>query len=245
MGRNKLLKIEEFNDAPNCINFRDGLAGTWHAHFGNANPIVLELGCGKGDLAVGLARRHPGINYVGVDIKGVRMWTGAQTAMHEGLTNVAFLRCDIHAVNHYFAAGEVAGIWITFPDPFPKLKQTKNRMTNERFLRNYTEMLPAGGEIWFKTDNVTLFDYTLTHFAELNEKQVFQIDILAQTRDLHASDLKNEDNGITTDYERRFQKMGKPINYVHFCLTAGPQIGTIPATERVALDPDERAPRAR
>ena len=245
MGRNKLLKIQEFNDAPNCLNHSEGLAGTWHAHFGNDNPIILELGCGKGDLAIGLARLHPDVNYVGVDIKGVRMWTGAQTALREGLNNVAFLRCDIHGVQQFFAPGEVAGIWITFPDPFPKLKGTKNRMTNERFLKNYTQMIPAGGTVWFKTDNVTLFDYSLMHFEELNAKEVFRIEVLEHTRDLHNSALVNADNGITTDYERRFQKMGKPINYVAFKLSAGPNIGSIPATDRVALDPDERAPRAR
>jgi tRNA (guanine-N7-)-methyltransferase len=243
MGRSKLQKIAEFNEAPNCLNAREGLAGTWAAHFGNTNPIILELGCGKGDLSVGLARLHPEINYIGVDLKGVRMWTGAQAALGEGLKNVAFLRCDIHAVNHYFAPGEVSGIWITFPDPFPKLKQTKNRMTNERFLRHYTEMLPPGGTVWFKTDNITLFDYTLAHFEELHAKDVFGIHIQEQTRDLHASPLKNEENGITTDYERRFLKIGKLIQYMRFTLAPGPNIGLIPATDRVALDSSERAPK--
>jgi tRNA (guanine-N7-)-methyltransferase len=245
MGRNKLVKLEEFSTAPNCIFGKDGLAGTWHAHFGNDNPIILELGCGKGDLCVGLARRHPDFNYIGVDLKGVRMWTGAQTALQEGLKNVAFLRADIHGVAHFFASGEVAGIWITFPDPFPRMKQSKNRMTNEKFLKNYVQMLPANGEVWFKTDNNSLFEYTLAHFAELNEKQVFAIEVLEQTRNLHASELKNDDNGITTDYERRFQGMGKPTNYMHFRISAGPNIGMVPACERVALDADERAPRLR
>lgn len=245
MGRNKLVKIAEFNEAPNCVHAGEGLAGQWAQRFGNGHPILLELGCGKGDLCVGLARLHPEVNYIGVDIKGVRMWTGAQAALQEGLANVAFLRCDIHAVNHYFAPHEVAGIWITFPDPFPKLKQTKNRMTNERFLRNYTQMLPTGGHVWFKTDNVSLFDYTLNHFAELNARQAFHIETLEQTRDLHASSLKNADNGITTDYERRFIQMGKPIHYLHFTLAAGPQVDKVPVTERVALNPDERAPRLR
>jgi tRNA (guanine-N7-)-methyltransferase len=245
MGRNKLLKLEEFSSAANCIYAKEGLAGTWHAHFGNQNPIVLELGCGKGDLCVGLARRHPDINYVGVDLKGVRMWTGAQAAIQEGLTNVAFLRADIHGVNHFFAPGEVAGIWITFPDPFPRMKQSKNRMTNEKFLKGYVQMLPAGGDVWFKTDNISLFDYTLAHFAELNEKQVFKIEILEMTRDLHASELRDDDNSITTDYERRFLGMNKATKYMHFTLAAGPNVGMVPACERLALDETERAPRLR
>lgn len=245
MGRKNLQKLEAFNSAPNCIYAAEGLAGTWHARFGNSNPIILELGCGKGDLCVGLAGRHPELNYIGVDLKGVRMSVGARAAIENGLPNVLFLRADIHGVHQYFAPGEVAGLWITFPDPFPRLKNSKNRMTNEKFLKSYTQMLPAGGDVWFKTDNVSLFEYTLAHFAELNDKQVFQIDILEQTRDLHASELKNEDNGITTDYERRFLGMNKPTKYMHFRLSAGPNVGLVPACERVALDSDERAPRVR
>jgi tRNA (guanine-N7-)-methyltransferase len=245
MGRKNLLKLEEFSTSPNCIFGKEGLAGTWHDRFGNQNPIILELGCGKGDLALGLARRHPDVNYIGVDLKGVRMRTGALAALKEGLHNVLFLRADIHGVSHFFAPNEVAGLWITFPDPFPRLKNSKNRMINEKFLKNYVQMLPAGGDVWFKTDNITLFDYTLSHFAELNDKQVFKIEIVEMTRDLHASALRNDDNGITTDYERRFLAMGKPTNYMHFRLSAGPNVGMVPACERVALDSDERAPRVR
>jgi tRNA (guanine-N7-)-methyltransferase len=245
MGRKNLKKLEDFNSAPNCIYASEGLAGTWHDRFRNSNPIILELGCGKGDLCVGLARLQPSINYVGVDLKGVRIWTGAQKALEENLHNVRFLRADIHGLDQYFAPGEVVGLWITFPDPFPRLKQTKNRMTNEKFLKSYVRLFPDGGEVWFKTDNNTLFDYTLAHFAELNEKHVFKIEILGQTRDLHSSALKNEENGITTDYERRFLGMHKPTKYLHFRLAAGPKIAMVPACERVALDSDERAPRVR
>jgi tRNA (guanine-N7-)-methyltransferase len=194
---------------------------------------------------VGLARLDKARNFVGVDIKGVRMWTGAQTALEEGLDNVAFLRADIHAIGQYFGDGEVDGIWITFPDPFPKLKQTKNRMTNERFLKQYARMLKPGGQVWFKTDNNSLFEYTLMHFEELNEKEVFKIHLLEVTRDLRASEFAQADHGITTDYERRFMKMGKKINYVRFTVEAGPNIGMIPATDRVSLDANERAPRLR
>lgn len=245
MGRSKLLKIEEFNQLANCVNQDPEMQGKWASHFDNEHPIILELGCGKGDISVGLGRSHPGNNYIGVDLKGVRMWTGATKAMEEGLKNVAFLRTDIHAINRFFAPQEVAGIWITFPDPYPRKKATKNRMINERFLSQYTEILKPGGTIWFKSDNNSLFDYALAHFAELNEKGVFQIEVKELTRDLHASDLKNADNGITTDFERRFLDIGKKINYMSFTLAAGPNIAKIPSTERVALDYNETAPRMR
>ena len=245
MGRNKQLKIDEFNRWPNCINQDESLAGNWQNHFGNSNPIVLELGCGKGDLSVGLARINPNKNYIGVDIKGVRMWTGAQTAMEEGLKNVAFLRADIHGIGQFFAENEVDDIWITFPDPFPKLKQTKNRMTHQRFLSQYVVMLKPEGQIFFKTDNNSLFEYTLAHFEELNQHEVFQIETFDVTRDIRRSAFTNADNGITTDYERRFMDMGKSINYMRFTVKPGPNLGKLPEMERVTLDSNERAPRRR
>ncbi len=245
MSRSKLLKIEEFNRLPNCINMDPTIRSNWARHFDNQNPIVLELGCGKGDISVGLARIHPDINYVGVDLKGVRMWTGAKTSLNQGLSNVAFLRTDIHGINRFFEPGEVDGIWITFPDPYPRKKATKNRMINERFLSLYAEIMKPGGTVWFKTDNNSMFDYALNHFSELNEKEVFHIEVKEVTRDLHASEFKNEENGITTDFERRFLNIGKTINYMSFTLSEGPNLDTVPSTERIALDHSEIAPRLR
>lgn len=243
MGSKKLIKMNAFNASPICINGDLEIQGNWHAHFGNRNPIVVELGCGTGDMAVGLARLHPDINYVGVDIQGLRMWTGVQAATQASLSNVAFLRCDLHEVHRFFATDEVSGIWIAFPDPHPKLSRTKNRVTNERFLQYYTQFLPAGGTVWLKTDHVSFFAYTRAHFAELNERGVFEIHIVEETDDLHASELKNADNGITTDYERRFMEIGKSTRYMQFTLAAGRNIGLVPATARVTLDYRERAPR--
>lgn len=245
MARNKALKKREFNESPICVNNDPAQRGQWQAFFGNSNPITLEIGCGKGDLAIGLAQKHPERNYIGIDIKGVRMWTGAMTAEREGMKNIGFLRCDIHGIERFFDVDEVDEIWITFPDPFPRKKGTKNRLIHEGFLRQYAKMLRPGGEILFKTDNKSLFTYALEHFAELNEKEVFHIEVLEQTRDLHASDLKNADNGITTDYERRFLDMGKTINYMRLRLAAGPNIDKVPATEKISLDPTEKAPRLR
>lgn len=245
MSRRKQHKIDGFNDLPNSVNNSTEHAGKWSEFFGNDHPIILELGCGKGDLSLGLARQHPEFNFLGIDIKGVRMWTGARQGLEEGLDNLGFLRCDLHGLREFFAKEEIGGIWITFPDPFPRKKHTKNRMTNERFLAQYVELLAPGATIWFKTDNNSLFEYTLSHLAELHEKQVFEVEVLEQTRDLHASALLNADNGITTDFERRFLDIGKAINYMAFKIAAGPNIGSIPATEKVDLDRTEKAPKAR
>lgn len=245
MGRKKQHKIDGFNDLPNTVNNSTEHAGKWKEFFGNDHPIVLELGCGKGDLSVGMAGQHPETNYIGIDIKGVRMWTGAREGVEAGLKNLAFLRCDLHGLRDFFAPGEVDGIWITFPDPFPRKKHTKNRMTNERFLKQYTEIMRPGGTIWFKSDNNSLFEYTLAHLEELHAKDVFQVELLHQTRDLHASELRNAENGITTDFERRFLGIGKKINYMAFTIAEGANVDQIPATEKVDLDRTEKAPRVR
>lgn len=240
-----MAKKEDFDSFKNCVNDAPEWKGRWAEFFGNDNPIIIELGCGKGDLSYGLAVQHPGQNHLGVDVKAVRMWTSALLALENEVENVAFLRIDIHGIANYFDENEVDGIWITFPDPFPRKKQTKNRMVHERFLLQYSRILKPGGTIWFKTDNNSYFEYALDHFAELNEKGVFKIEILEQTRDLHASSLKNEENGITTDFERRFLDIGKTINYMSFTLEEGPNSNLVPATEYTSLDPNEKAPKAR
>ena len=245
MGRKKQVKKDEFNAFANCFNDDRSLAGKWNTHFGNEHPLIVELGCGKGDLSLGLARQHPEMNYLGVDIKATRMWSGAWAGLEEGLENLAFLRTDIHGIQHYFGPGEIDGLWITFPDPYPKKKQSKNRMIHERFLRQYTTILKPGATIWFKTDNNSLFEYCLAHFEELNQKKAFAIEVLEQTRDLHASPLRNPSNGVVTDFEQRFLDIGKKINYMAFTLEAGPNIEQVPVTEGLGLDPTEKAPTLR
>ena len=239
------MKKDGFNEMPNCINADPAIKGQWTQHFGNTQPITLEVGCGKGDLTVGMAERFPHNNYIGMDLKAVRMWVGAGVALERGLKNVAFLRANAKALEAFFEPGELQDIWITFPDPFPKKKQTRHRLTNETFLKVFAALLPADGKVYFKTDNLTLFDYTLAHFEELNTRGIFQIHIHEVTRDLHASPLGQTAIGITTDYERRFLDMGKPIHYMCFSLKAGENIGLVPATEHVGLDLDEKAPRLR
>ena len=238
-------KIEGFNLLPNAVNNDVQWKGRWQERFGNDHPIQLELGCGKGDLTLGLARMHPERNFIGVDIKGVRLYTGAKTALEEGLANVQFLRCDIRGIGMFFEENEIQDIWITFPDPYPKKGQTRNRLTQEIFLAQYARLLHPEGKIFFKTDNTSLFSFTLDHFQELHEREILHIDILEMTRDLHQSDLLSEDNRHITDYERRFLDMGKPICYLSGTLQPGPNIGMVPATEKVALATDEKAPRIR
>lgn len=220
MGRNRELKKQEFNGFPNCVNDDHSMAGRWHEYFGNENPIILEIGCGKADLGLGLAALRPDVNVIGVDIKARRMWNGATRAIDQGLNNIAFLRCNIHGIGRYFAPGEVSDIWITFPDPYPRKKHAKNRMMGEKFLSQYLGFMKPGGTIWFKTDNEPLFDWALEHFEELNAGDQLRVEVLEHTRDLHNSPLKNEINGLITEFESMFMAEGIPIKYVAFRIKA-------------------------
>ncbi len=169
-SKNKLKRFRENETFSNVIQpERDDvisggfpLKGTWRSgFFKNENPIVLELGCGKGEYSVNLARRYPGKNFIGVDIKGARFWRGAKTALEEGLDNVAFLRTQIELIDLFFDRGEVDEIWITFPDPQIKYKRTKHRLTNAEFLGKYKTVLREGGFVHLKTDSEFMHGYTL------------------------------------------------------------------------------------
>lgn len=221
MGRKKLLKRSDFNSYPHCFNDVPAMRGKWHTVFDNQNPIVLEVGCGKADLSYGQALRYPEKNFIGVDIKSVRMWTSAKRAVDEGVKNIAFLRCDIHGIKDFFGRGEVSEVWVTFPDPFPRKKHIKNRLVQEKFLRQYLTLMWPGGRLHFKTDNDPLFEWALEHFEELNHAEELKLEVQGVTRDLHGSELKDADNGIITDYERRFMEMGEKINYVFLDLKPG------------------------
>ena len=157
------------------------LKGQWNRQlFHNSHPIVLELGCGKGEYTVGLAREFPEKNFIGVDIKGSRIWRGARTALQDNLTNVRFLRTHIELINSFFGPGEVDEIWITFPDP--QLKKKRKRLTSSRFLTNYTRFLKNNGMVHLKTDNTVLYRYTLD-LATVNSFTIrFQTDDLYQFR---------------------------------------------------------------
>ena len=189
------------------------LRGKWNeCYFHNSNPIVLELGCGKGEYAVGLGKRFPDKNYIGVDIKGARMWTGAKQVEEEKLTNVAFLRTSIELIEHFFGPGEVSEIWITFPDP--QMKNANKRLTSTRFLNNYRKILTDRGMVHLKTDSPFLFTYT----SELVKLNSLSVDVC--TNDLYAGQLNSDILEIKTHYERQWLDRGKTIKYICFHLPA-------------------------
>lgn len=162
MGHKKLIRFEAIKSFPNVLQFPPSMPGQWPGHFGNTNPLTLELACGKGEYALGLAALYPDQNFIGVDIKGNRIYIGAKKALDRGLNNVAFLRTEIDKINTYFAPGEVAGIWITFPDPQLRTSKAKKRLTHPKFLRLYQQFLAPGGFIHLKTDSPALYAFTKT-----------------------------------------------------------------------------------
>lgn len=162
MGQKKLQRFAEIAGFPNVLQYPLDMAGNWNQHFGNEHPITLELACGKGEYALGLGRMYPQRNFIGVDLKGNRIWVGARKALKEKLENVAFLRTEIDQVNRYFGAGEVSEIWITFPDPQLRFSKAKKRLTHPKFLRLYQQFLVPGGRIHLKTDSPQLYQFTHT-----------------------------------------------------------------------------------
>lgn len=218
MSKNKLTKFAENRAAPNVVQPEDAFfhecKGKWNQAFFQENqPINLELACGKGEYTVGLARHFPDWNFVGMDIKGARIWKGSQRAMEQGLDNVAFLRSLIHDLDAFFAEDEISEIWIVFPDPRPKKRDIRRRLTNPRFLEMYKKILKKEGWLKLKTDDTQLFDYTL----KVLEDQ--PIHALTYTYDLYDSDLLEEHYGIETFYESRWLAEGRKINYLKFKFT--------------------------
>ncbi len=188
------------------------LKGKWNAHFfKNENPIVLELGCGKGEYTIGLAEKYPDKNFIGVDIKGARFWKGAKTALEEKLENVAFLRMQIELIEFAFAKDEISDIWITFPDPQIKYKRTKHRMTNSDFLSSYKKILKPDGAIHLKTDSEFLHGYTLglLHGAG-HEVSYAHHDVYNNTYS------PKEVTTIQTFYEKQYLERDKKITYIRF-----------------------------
>ncbi|MEI6576945.1 MAG: tRNA (guanosine(46)-N7)-methyltransferase TrmB [Bacteroidota bacterium] len=186
--------------------------GRWKDFFKNDNPIVLELGCGKGEYTLFLAERRPDRNYIGIDIKGARIWKGLKMSHEAEMGNVAFIRTHVQVIRQYFTPGEVAEIWITFPDPQPRQAREKKRLTHPRFLDVYREVLVPKGLIHLKTDNAALFDWTLEMIKEEGH------DLHAETHDLYHSGGFEEAAAIQTFYESKFLAEGILINYLEFSL---------------------------
>ena len=225
MGHHKLERFAENLTFPNLFQVsyemlkEEGFAlrGGWHRFFGNSNPITLELGCGKGDYTVSLARIHPDRNYIGIDIKGARLWRGAKTSNEEQMKNVAFVRTRIELIEQFFASDEVSEIWITFPDPQPK--KDNKRLTCERFLGYYKQFLRAGSPIHLKTDSQELHDYTLNEVIPAGGYKVeYATDDLYATRAEEHSEIPclAEAQMTQTFYEQAYLAQGKPITYLKF-----------------------------
>ena len=220
--KNKLQKFEENKSFENLFQYsyerimEEGfpLQGKWCSDFfHNDNPIVLELGCGKGEYTVGLARAHKDINYIGVDIKGARMWRGLTQAKEEGLTNVAFIRARIDQIEHFFGPGEVSEIWVTFPDPHPGEgeRNARHRLTSPEFLERYRKIVAHEGILNLKTDSPIMYGFTL---HEVIEKQ--GLTLLYATDDLYANDDDLEVKTIRTFYEQMWLDQGLTIKYLRF-----------------------------
>lgn len=214
--KRKLERFREIESLPNVVEpFKEVyhyVRGKWNQDFfKNDNPITLELACGRGEYTIGLAKLFPSRNYIGVDIKGERIWKGSTRAMSENLNNVAFLRTMILLIENFFEEGEVDEIWITFPDPRPRLRDIKRRLTSPRFLEIYKRLLKPGGYVRLKTDNTGLYEYSL---EELQARK--DIKDLKFTDDVYNSDLRPECFDILTRYEESFASQGEKIKYLRF-----------------------------
>lgn len=221
MTKNKLQRFAEMKTFSNVIepsfdevfNADYKLKGSWREKFfENNHPIILELGCGKGEYTVNLAKQYPGINFIGVDIKGARMWKGAKKAREEGLNNAVFLRTRIDFINSFFEPNEINEIWVTFPDPQPK--KAKKRLISTKFLSSYQKILKNNGIVHLKTDNSNIYEYACK-IASIN-----QMEVLKKTHDIHNS---NDEElkpivEIQTFYEKKFMEEGKTIKYLSFKL---------------------------
>lgn len=225
MGKGKLAKFADMAEYPHVFEYPYSVVdnvpfegkGKWHEFFGNQNPIVLELGCGRGEYTVGLARLYPEKNFIGVDIKGARMWTGATESMREGLKNVAFLRTNIEIIDRFFEPDEVQEIWLTFSDP--QMKKVTKRLTSTFFMNRYRKFLVDGGLIHLKTDSKFLFTYT----NYMVEKNALPVEF--STTDLYHSVLAEHPDteearilSIQTYYEQQWIDRGLNIKYLRFRL---------------------------
>lgn len=192
-----------------------GIKGNWNkTYFKNDNPITLELACGRGEYTVGLAELFPERNFIGVDIKGDRIWKGSTWAVEKSLINVGFLRAQVHTLDNFFEENEVAEIWLTFPDPRPKKRDIKRRLSNNRFIDLYKRILKPKGTFRLKTDNTDLFNFTI---EELNSRK--DVHDLKITHDVYQSAYRDEVYGIKTRYEEMFAKKGETIKYLRFRFT--------------------------
>ena len=195
MAQKKLARFNEINDFKNVLQYPEGMQGKWNGFFKNENPITLELACGKGEYTVEMAQMFAKKNFVGVDIKGNRIWRGAKTALEKNITNAAFLRTQIDKISEYFSTGEIDEIWITFPDPHLRKSKAKKRLMHPKFLRLYQTFLKHGGLIHLKTDSPDLYQFTKTVVA------MYDLKIISDIDDLYKNENIKEELKIRTYYE--------------------------------------------
>lgn len=212
MGQKKLVRFAEIETFKNVLQFPQDIAGKWNTFFGNTHPVTLELACGKGEYALGLGRMYPERNFLGVDLKGNRIWVGAKKAIKENLVNVGFLRTQIDLIATYFAPGEVEEIWITFPDPQLRLSKAKKRLTHPKFLRLYQQFLSPGGCINLKTDSPDLY-----HFTRL-VIDLYGCRLLADSDDVYSQSDVSDELRIKTHYESLDIAGSNRIHYLRFSL---------------------------
>jgi len=218
MGHKKLIRFQALDKFKNVLQYPENMKGNWKDFFKNEHPITLELACGKGEYSVGLGREHKDRNFIGVDIKGNRIYNGAKIALTEGLDNVRFLRIHIGQITEYFTTDEVDEIWIVFADPF--LKKAKNRLTHERFLNLYQQIMKKGGFINLKTDSKELYDFTLETIAEQG------CTIYENVADIYGKGMATGPLAIQTFYEKMHLADGRTIYYIRFSLPDTPIVLT-------------------
>lgn len=214
MGQKKLLRFNQIKSFPNVLEYPKDMKGRWHDYFGNNRDIILELACGRGEYTAGLSSLHPENNYIGVDVKGNRIYLGAKKCLEDGRKNAAFLRTQIEMIGEYFASGEVREIWITFPDPQLRISRAKKRLTHPRFLRLYKQFLKPEGIIHLKTDSPDLFAFTNMVI------EMYGLTLSGISEDVYGSGNVSPELSIKTHYESLDISGSNKIFYLSFRLPA-------------------------
>ena len=214
MGQKKLKRFAEIATFNNVLEYPTDIAGKWSAHFANNNPIVLELACGKGEYSVGLASMHANQNFIGIDIKGNRIWVGAKKAIDQQLNNVAFVRSQIGMIENYFAKEEVNEIWLPFPDPQLRAAKCKRRLTHPAFLRKYKQLLKPGGYIHLKTDSPVLYQFTKRVI------EMYGLELFYDSADIREDVKQIPELLIKTHYESLDIAKSNRIHYLKFAITS-------------------------
>jgi tRNA (guanine-N7-)-methyltransferase len=214
MGQKKLKRFAEIATFKNVLEYPTDTAGNWSAHFQNNNPIILELACGKGEYSIGLASMHPNQNFIGIDIKGNRIWVGAKKAIDQSLPNVAFIRSQIGLIENYFAKEEISEIWLPFPDPQLRAAKCKRRLTHPSFLRKYKQLLKPGGYIHLKTDSPVLYNFTKRVI------ELYGLELFYDSSDIKEDVKQIPELLIKTHYESLDIAKSNRIHYLKFAISS-------------------------